>query len=106
MPFHIVLERHPRRTLDDVARQSHTVVGVGANVAGREDAFGQSLAQHLAQRLGRDLANLDELARAVVEARGMMHQVPQRERLSLIGRDAEIEIAVDVSIKVELALLD
>src|SRR3546814_6768678 len=36
----------------------------------------------------------------------MRHQVPHRERLAAIGRDLEIEVAIDVRIEVDPAALD
>src|SRR3546814_20079207 len=72
----------------------------------REHARGQRLLREVLQRHHRLGVAADQIADRFLEAGGVRHDVTQRDRLAVIGRNLEIEIGVDVLVEVELARLD
>ena len=100
----VVVEILPRHPLHDVAGQAAAVVGIGHQLARREDPRRQMGLQVMLE-VDRLAVGGDEVARGVLEARGVRHQVAQRDRLALERRDPEIQVVVDVAVQVQLARL-
>ncbi len=95
----------PLTRCDDVARQADAVVRVARNLARRKEPLrlisDEEVAQgHLPFRVGND-----DVPAFLFETAGVGHQVAQGDGLAEGGADLEVEIAVDVGIEVELALL-
>ena len=92
--------------LEQVAGERDAVVAVGGYFAGRKDPCGrpgldESLRRHKLSGPVRDEA-LDGL----LEAGRVRHQVAKRDRLAGARRNTEVEVIVDVAVKLEAPGLD
>src|SRR5208283_2088561 len=96
----ILVERLPRGARDNIARQGSSVIRVGGNGPGREDAPGDVGAEVLPERLQMTGILLDQVLVAFLETRSVSHQIAQRDGLRVGGRDLEIEVAVHIAVEV------
>src|SRR6185295_4790607 len=83
----VLIERLPGNALDNVARYRRRIVRVGDDLARREDARWHPLGQILTKRIELlRLAN-EEIGERLLEAGGVGHDVPERDRLAELLRD-------------------
>ena len=101
----VVVPRHARRALHDVAGERRGIVGVRRERARRSHASRNVRREPAAER--RDVRRIvaDEIPRVFLETRRVRHDVPQRDRLRERRGDLEVEIAIDVGVEIELSLL-
>src|SRR5215204_3081870 len=104
--LNVALVRHICDPLDDVAGQGSPVVGVANLYAGLAHARGYMGGEPLADGHHRLRAGRQHPDVAVLEARRARHKVPERDRLRVGVRDAEVQVGVHVGVELELTLFD
>ena len=102
----IVVERHAGNSRDHVPGKCCRVVRIGGRRAGRIDALGHPAFQQIGKRCDGLAGIADQILELLFEARGMRHDVAQRDRLPVARRNLEIQIAIHIGIEIELPLLD
>src|SRR5882724_280159 len=102
----ILFERLAADAFDDVAAESHTVVRVAGNDAGRKETIGLIVDQELAERNLVFRIGEKKFADDFFETRRVGHQVAEGDGFVESGTNLEIEIGVHVNVEVQLVLLD
>ena len=102
----IIVERFAAGALNDVSGQRGRIVGIGGRASRRKHPRGQRFARIILQRHHRLGITADQMADRFFKARGVRHDIAQRHRLALEGRNLEIEIGVHILVEVELAGFD
>ena len=66
---------------------------------------GTQRAKHLPEWFGFFSPNVDQIFCSFRETARVRHQVAQRDRLSVLRRNFEVEIVVDVGVEIQLSRL-
>ena len=82
----IVVERHARLALDDVAGQCGRIVGIGRRRASIESAIWQAFLHELVERNQLVGIVVDEVPDGFLEPRRMRHDIAHRDRLAVRAR--------------------
>src|SRR2546423_12669152 len=101
----VALESFAAHTLDDVSSEGESIIGIRRNLARRKNARWHLVHQIGAQRFHVAFMRHEKVLQCFFKSARVGEQLPQGYRLWIRFWDWEIEVVVDVPIKVELALL-
>jgi len=102
----VVVERHPRNALHDVAGECGSIIRVRRSRSRREDFLRHMGLHILLQRAHVRGVGDEQLLQRLLETRRVCHQVLHGDGLAEGRGDLEVEIVVHVAVQVDFALLD
>src|ERR1019366_5427101 len=103
--LHVLFERLTADALNDVTGEADSVVGVSRDLAGRKDSVGLVVDEVIAERNSLLRIGEDDVVDDLLKAAGVRHEVTQGDGPIEGGADLEVEVAIDVGVEIELALL-
>ena len=106
MPRNVRVERLARDALDDVAGEARAIVRISWSRSRRVYALGHPSLQEGVERYVIFLVKRDQVLDRFLETRRVRHQVEHSDGLTVIGRDFEVDVLVDVRVEIDFAELD